>query len=169
MRYLLLLSCLFLFGCTTQKKAENWYRNHKSKLADLCLDCFGDKKEPEYIKGDTNIVKLDTIINIDSTNITTLDCPDGTKLGCPPPKVKTIQKHTHSVDTVYKDRWQTLAEIESLKGVVVDKSEEINIINEKLIKEKKSKEQWRYIALIALSLVGVYLLIKSLKNKLYGK
>lgn len=163
MRYLLLLSCLFLFGCTTQKKAENWYRNNKAKLADLCLDCFGDKKDPEYIKGE----EIKIVEKVTDSVFLSVECPDGTILEpkCPPQyKVYPVR-----VDTIRMDRWQTLAEIESLKGVVVDKSEEISIINEKLIKEKRSKEQWRYITLIALSLVGVYLLIKSLKNKLYGK
>lgn len=79
------------------------------ELAKLCLDCFGDKKEPIYIKGDT-ITTVDSILRVDSVRVK-VDCPDGTKVDCPPTNTITRIVKSHSTDSIQVDRWQTLAYI----------------------------------------------------------
>src|SRR5690606_11120755 len=62
--------CL-LFGCTTQKKAVNYFNSHPNIAAEYCGDKFPPKTE--YKEGKT-IVKSDTIYKEGKT----LPCPEPT-------------------------------------------------------------------------------------------
>lgn len=170
MRLLTLCVALLILGscATTEKKAKNYYLGHKDQLAQLCLDCFSDKKEPTYKKGDTTIVRLDTIINLDTT-ITTLDCPDGTKLDCPPNTIKYINKYTHRTDSVFRDTWQTLAEKEVLKGRLKESNDKLILLTDKYTKEKeKSAGRLKWL-LILIGLSATYFGFLFVKSRISKK
>lgn len=163
MKYFLIIATLLLFGCkVTEEKARNYYLDNKGKLSKLCLECFDDQKEPEHSKGDT-IVVLDSIISIDTVKVSVIaDCPDGAKVfvDCPPTKVIERIKYSHITDTIYKDRWQTKAHIEIIE------SENLKLKTDILNKDKIINS-WKKIALFSLGFIGVYLLIVSIRKKLY--
>ena len=94
---LLLTISLLLVGCVTEKKARNWAYSHKDKLAEWCSDCY-PVKPSDTIKGDT-IIKVDSITSTDTIRVI-VDCPDGTKVECPPQRTITRVIHSHSTDTI---------------------------------------------------------------------
>lgn len=95
---LIITSFLLLFGCkVTEEKARNYYLKNKGELANLCADCL-PVKESEIIKGDT-VIKLDTITKIDTT-VVTVDCSDGTTVDCPPNKTVYRTLYSHITDTI---------------------------------------------------------------------
>lgn len=88
---------LFLIGCNSlqkqEYKARNFYEQQKPKLAELCHLHF-PVKDLEVIPGDPIIV-IDTVY---SKEIIQVDCPDGSKADCPPPKI--INNTTTIRDTI---------------------------------------------------------------------
>lgn len=168
-RLLILSSVFLLISCaTTEKKVRDWADDNKAKFAKICLDCFSDKKEPTIKKGDTTIVRLDTIINIDTT-IVTADCPDGTKVKCPPNQIKYINKYSHSTDSVFRDTWQTLAQLELLKGQLKESNEQLTSITDKYTKEKeKSAGRLKWL-LILIGLNIGYIGFRFIKSRLKGR
>lgn len=156
----LLLILVTISGCaTTERKARDYYLGHKDKLAKLCLDCFETSLKPVYIKGEVTTIR-DTLL--DSVPYPVMvDCPDGTqvKADCPPNRVITITNN--SVDTAYKDTWQTIAKVKMLEGRLSDNSELITRLTKQVESERKAKEGWRKLGLIALGIIGVYGLLKA--------
>lgn len=165
MKYIYILVALILTGCaTTEKKAKNYYLNNKDQLAELCLDCFEDKKEIEYIKGDT-IIKLDTLLKTDSVKVQ-IPCPDGTIIDCPPSITKYITQHSHSTDTLYRDRWQTLAELELFKGKSSDLKAQLVEVNTLYQKEKESRKSLQKYFIVLFGINAVYVIFRIVKAKL---
>ena len=167
MKYIYILVALFLVGCATnEKKAKKYYLNHKNQLAELCLDCFSDKKEIEYIKGDT-ITLVDTLLTVDSIKVQ-IPCPDGTIIDCPPGITKYITKHSYSTDTLYRDRWQTIAELELYKGKTDDLRNELYKLNNLYQKEKESRKKLQKWFIILFSINGIYVIFRLVKSKIKG-
>lgn len=152
MRILILALVLLVSSCTTQKKAEKWYRNNKAELAKLCLDCFEDKKDPVYIKGDT---RIDTLEVKGDTVTVEGDCPDGTKIEVDCPPNKTITINSARIDTIYKDKWQTLAHLEVQNELIQDLSVKLAIATEQ-------KNNWRAFALWGWGLIIIFTLYKAI-------
>lgn len=164
MKYTWILLLLLLVGCkTTEKKARGYYLQNQGELAKLCLDCFGDKKEVEYVQGD---VILDTLTQIDSV-IVNADCPDGAvvSVNCPPNKNVYITEKR--IDSVFRDRWQTLAKIKEVESDLEKSVVKIDKLESAKDKAGKSRDMWRSIALWLIAGCGVVILIIVLKNKIW--
>lgn len=117
-KLLFLLSiCLIITSCMTpvklEKRSKDFYLNNKPKLAELCLDCFGNKSDTVYKKGDL-ITKIDTVLD-SVPYVVTVDCPDGTKAKADCPPNKTIIIDNSRIDTAFFDTWQTTAQLVFLK------------------------------------------------------
>ena len=121
-------------------------RANPDKLAVLCADCF-PVKPIEVIKGDT-VVRVDSILRVDSVRVQ-VDCPDGTKVDCPPNKTITRTIKTHSTDTL------------KLRDIAYETV---------LIKERddaiKSRYGWRKASLWGWGIIGGYLLIVFIRKRL---
>lgn len=149
---LLTIVCTLISGCTINEyKARKWAYSHKDKLAEWCADCF-PVKPIEVIKGDT-VTLLDSIVKID-TNIVQADCPDGTKVNCPPNKVVTKVIKTHSTDTVkVRDTaYERVIEVK-LRDITKDNEQ----LKESLDKMKQSRNAWRFRCFILVLIIGLYI------------
>lgn len=99
MRKLLILSLMvILFSCTTQRKADKFYRKNPILLAQKCAETF--PVIPKYIKGKDSIIYDTTTVTGDS-----IPCPPQTgakvvKVKCP--DQKTITNTIFRVDTLIK-------------------------------------------------------------------
>lgn len=144
----LLFMCSLFVGCTTtEKKAKNWAYNHKDKLAEWCADCF-PVKTSELIKGDT-VTLIDSVLRVDSVRVQA-DCPDGTKVDCPPTRTVTKIVKTHSTDTI---KVRDVA----YERVIENKVREVTIKNDQLTKEldkmTKERNKWRkWFAFLSLAI-----------------
>lgn len=151
-------SCLILVlalinGCVSVEKAERVMRANPDKLAKLCSDCY-PVKPSEIIKGDT-IVVVDSVLRVDSVRVT-VDCPDGTKVDCPPTKIVTKIIKSHSTDTVkVRDTaYETIL------------SNEVGILSGKLDKATEGMDKWRGYTLWLLIIIGCYILVVFVKGRI---
>lgn len=87
-----------LVSCGGSKKAHRYFNENKKELAQLCKDRFPISER--YVKGDTVRI-IDTIVK-HSKEVITIDCPDGTKVKCPPNEVKYITVTQTIRDTIIK-------------------------------------------------------------------
>jgi len=146
---------VFIVGCaTTEKKAKNYYLDHKDELAKLCMDCFPPKVE--YIKGKDVYLPQDTVIAKGDTVFVQGDCPDGSKI-----KLKYAARDTMKIyipilriDTITRadsaaiKYWQEefRKSDKSKNQLIIDKASEI-----------ESKKEWRKWALILGAAIAVWL------------
>ena len=137
---------VFIAGCaTTEKKARNYYLEHKDELAKLCSDCFPVKQE--YIKGKDIYLPQDTVYVKGDTVEVQGDCPDGTKVKvkCPPSDTMKVYVPILRIDTITKADsaaikfWQSeFRKADKAKNdLILEKASEI-----------ESKKEWRKWALI---------------------
>lgn len=155
----LLLILVTISSCaTTERKARDYYLGHKDKLAKLCLDCFETSLKPVYIEGKT-VTRIDTLKG-DSVFVM-VDCPDGTKMKADCPPNEKIVINNSRIDTFRADTWQTIAKVKMLEGRLEDNSELITRLNKEVESERKAKDGWRKLGLIALGIIGVYGLLKA--------
>lgn len=94
---------LLMSGCVSVKKqrsrAHEFFREHPVELAELCGDKFPTKTE--YLPGKT-VVKSDTTVVTDTVTVQ-VDCPDGTKVDCPPAKTVFIRDTVTIRDTLLQE------------------------------------------------------------------
>lgn len=150
---IVLLACILLSGCkVTEKKAKEWAYNHKSELAKWCADCF-PVKPIEVIKGVPVLIPGDTIVTTDTVKVQ-VDCPDGTKVECPPTRIVTIRDTLMSTDTV---KVRDTAKERVLEDSLSDREE-------RLTDALKSRDGWRKFGLIGWGILGVGLLVRFIKK-----
>lgn len=138
-----ILVLLFLYGCTTQKKATRWMKEHPVVLAKLCAECF-PVKPIEFIKGDT-LVLLDSVVRVDSVRVEIeADCPDGSKVkvDCPPTRIVERVVKSHTTDTLK----------------LRDTANETVLQNE--LNKAKKWENYFYYSLVGIALLLVLLLLR---------
>lgn len=141
-----ILMMVFITGCaTTEKKAKNYYLNHKDELAKLCMDCFPPKVE--YIKGKDIYLPQDTVFTKGETVYVQGDCPDGTKVsvGCPPKDTMKIYVPILRIDTVTR---VDSAAIKYWQGEFIKADKAKNELILEKASEVESKKEWRKWALI---------------------
>lgn len=158
---ILIVSLLFTASCTTQRKAEQWYRGHSTELAKLCHECFPVKKS-EVIEGKIIYLPSDTVYTASVDTVTvTADCPDGTKVKtkCPPCVNKEVIKKVLRVDTI---KVEDTAHIKVLE-------DEVRVLEINFDKEHESKKMYRKYFFITLGLVCLYLLFVSVKSMFLGR
>ncbi len=153
------VSLLLLAGCTTQRKAEKWYRGNPVELAKLCLDCFGDNSTPVYVKGRTDTIPGETIyIKGDS-----IPCPDGTKIKAPDVKVP-CPPATQRVDTAFRDRWETLARIKVLEAEVAESKDELEKEKARGDKLQARGDKYKKSTTILSAIIGLGFLILIIRK-----
>lgn len=159
MRYIWVLLLLSVMSCkTTEKKAKAYYLENKGQLSELCKDCFPVREVT--LKGDT-VTVVDTVTTLGDTIF--VDCPDGTKVECPPAKKITVTKTNTVTDTIIR-----------VDSALVYYYRHLANMNEKeLVKEqgKRNKEKdradkyWSWLMYI-LGGVGIVGLVVVMKSKL---
>lgn len=149
-----ILIMVFIAGCaTTERKARNYYLEHKDELSKLCADCFPVKQE--YIKGKDVYLPQDTVFIKGDTVEVQGDCPDGTKVKvkCPPSDTMKVYIPILRIDTITRADsaaiyyWQSeYKKTDSIKNkLILDKA----TLNE-------SKNEWRKWAVILGAVILVY-------------
>lgn len=116
-------------------KAREFYMKNKTELAILCSSEFPVR--PEYIKGDT--IKTKEVIYLPSEQV---ECPDGTKKDCPPPKhTKEIQRIT---DTIKVPDLATEAKLRNEISELTSNNVFLSKDKERALKElKEAKEDFK--------------------------
>lgn len=153
MRISILIACILLSGCkVTEQKAKDWAYNHKSELAKWCADCF-PVKPIEVIKGVPVLIPGDTVVTTDTVKVQ-VDCPDGTKVECPPARIITIRDTLVSVDTI---KVRDTAKERVLEDSLSDRED-------RLTDALKSRNTWRKWCLIFGGLFGIGVVLRFIKK-----
>lgn len=151
-----ILAALMIFSlissCVTEKKARRWAYEHKEKLAEWCADCFPVK--PVEIKpGRPIVLKGDTVVTIDTVKVQA-DCPDGTKVDCPPNVIKTITDTLYIRDTIMI---RDMAQEEVLNQQIKGKEESLS-------KMENARDSWRRWFLWSLAINLLFAVIVWLRR-----
>jgi hypothetical protein len=147
---------LVLIGCTTQKKATNYFNNHPDQLAPICADKFPVKDslvtrdsvrfDTLFIEGDPVVLKDSFYIKGDTVvKVVTKECP----------KVQTIFK-TVIRDSIHYVRDRAfeatlLNDIDKAKALLVECRAQI-VSDANKIKHKNKVIWWLVIVVVAESL-----------------
>lgn len=154
MKKLLLLLTIILMATSCgslakkESKARAFYEAEKGKLAELCYLHF-PVKEIEVIPGDPIIV-IDTVY---SKEIIQVDCPDGSKADCPPPKIinntTTIRDTIKVLDTALSAKLSSQIEKQNKDIEILEKEKEAL---KNALKEEKQKNTNKTFIIIGLGL-----------------
>lgn len=134
-------------------RAFTFYQQNPNELAELCATNFPPKT---VFKPGETIIKTDTVTN---TVTDTLECPDGTKLECPPQKTVYINKYR--TDTLEVENTALVAALQYKNQELSTKLYEEEVRHKLAVEraedaEKKSKRKtWIIIALSAFIGYGV--------------
>lgn len=120
-------------------------RANPDKLAELCADCY-PVKPSELIKGDT-VVLVDSVLRVDSVRVS-VDCPDGTKVNCPPNKVVTRIIRSHSTDTLKVRDY-------AFETVLLNERDKVSHDRDRI---RDNRDGWKKTALWGWGIIGVCLL-----------
>lgn len=162
---LLSLSVILVSSCATQnqkrQRALLFFHDNPGELADLCSKYFRDPA-PVYLPGRT-ITKIDTIRDSVEVEVT-VDCPDGTRVkkDIDVPSVKTIRIDNSRIDTIYKDKPETFAELIRIRND--NEKLRVNIgIQEVVNKDSiKMKNRWM-IAFFISSGISLFLIYRRFR------
>lgn len=159
---MLFILVLFITGCASQEKkhfkAQQFYLENKKELSTLCSSEFPIR--PQYIKGDT--IKKTEVVYLQAEQV---ECPDGTKQDCPPPKhikeTRTITDTIKVPDLATESKLRhEINELTSDNTLLYKEKE--SVLKDLKTVEKENKNLKKYIAgLILVLFISLVVIIKK--------
>lgn len=133
MKYLLII-IIFLYSCTTQRKATNYFNNNPEIAADYCAEKFPIGADTLVIvEHDTTLLK-EYIKEIDSIEIMDTICLEYRE------KIKYIIKNNPPITKTITIEKENTARVKSLQIKLEKREEEIESLKQKINKLKRSNK-----------------------------
>jgi hypothetical protein len=150
---------LVLIGCTTQKKATNYFNNHPDQLAPICADKFPVKDSlvtRDSVRFDTLFIEGDPVVLKDSFYIKGDTVVKQVTKECP--KVQTIVKTVIKDSIHYVENTARVAMLLNQVKELSDKVEKCQTMSDKLQDKVKHKNKviWWLIIVVAIESLWIF-------------
>lgn len=156
----LIIIMTWMVSCTTQRKAERFYKKHPDKLAQKCAETFPVKDsivvidsvhfDTLYIEGEPVIIRDSFFIKGDTiVRQITKECP----------KVQTITKVIRHDSIIYR---RDAAYEATLEHELAAKETALGALQSKYDDTKDARNKWRLWCLITWGIIAAFLSIKIL-------
>lgn len=149
---------VLLTGCSAERTFYTYAAKNPDKVAKFCTNVY--QADTVYKQGAT-ITNTDTL-TVKGDSVPCPDKPAGVKtvyVKCPDAKI--ITKTISRIDTAFRDRITTLAQLDTAKLAV-------NTARDKQILAEQSRNNWKTTALWAIGILAAFALFTVFKSKILG-